>query len=137
MRQVHHPVNPLRPSLTYPATPLLPCPSARWYGQSVTMNPYRTLECVGVRVSTTYRPNPVIRRDRKNDGKRKCPDQHRYVPVADCTQQCAPLSRNRPEQVNNQSEIVIFRSRDWLSANQGPVFPDSVGSCNTHTHTHA
>eukprot|EP00116_Pleurobrachia_bachei_P006184 sb/3466446/ len=23
----------------------------------------------------------------------------------------------------------LFRSRDWLSANQGPVFPDSVGSC--------
>eukprot|EP00116_Pleurobrachia_bachei_P017770 sb/3478032/ len=21
----------------------------------------------------------------------------------------------------------LFRSRDWLSANQGPVFPDSVG----------
>ena len=30
-------------------------------------------------------------------------------------------------QVNNQSELVI-RSRDWLSANQGPVVPDSVGS---------
>eukprot|EP00116_Pleurobrachia_bachei_P017124 sb/3477386/ len=25
----------------------------------------------------------------------------------------------------------LFRSRDWLSANQGPVFPDSVGSCKT------
>eukprot|EP00116_Pleurobrachia_bachei_P004147 sb/3464409/ len=24
----------------------------------------------------------------------------------------------------------LFRSRDWLSANQGPVFPDSVGSCH-------
>eukprot|EP00116_Pleurobrachia_bachei_P011032 sb/3471294/ len=32
-------------------------------------------------------------------------------------------TRNRPKQVNNQSELVIFRSRDWLSANQGPVFP--------------
>ena len=30
-------------------------------------------------------------------------------------------------QVNNQSELVI-RSYDWLSANQGPVVPDSVGS---------
>eukprot|EP00116_Pleurobrachia_bachei_P013864 sb/3474126/ len=23
----------------------------------------------------------------------------------------------------------LFRSRDWLSTNQGPIFPDSVGSC--------
>eukprot|EP00116_Pleurobrachia_bachei_P007557 sb/3467819/ len=30
-----------------------------------------------------------------------------------------PPSRNRPKQVNNQS---LFRSRDRLSANQGPVF---------------
>eukprot|EP00116_Pleurobrachia_bachei_P013393 sb/3473655/ len=36
-------------------------------------------------------------------------------------------SRNRPKQVNNQSELVIW-SRHCLSANQGPVFPDSVGS---------
>eukprot|EP00116_Pleurobrachia_bachei_P002928 sb/3463190/ len=35
--------------------------------------------------------------------------------------------RNRPAHVNNQSES-LFRSRDWLSANQGPVLPDSVGS---------
>ena len=33
-----------------------------------------------------------------------------------------PNNRNRPSQVNNQS-------RDWLSANQGPVFSDSIGSC--------
>eukprot|EP00116_Pleurobrachia_bachei_P012122 sb/3472384/ len=26
----------------------------------------------------------------------------------------------------------LFRSRDWLSANQGPVFPDSVGSCEIY-----
>eukprot|EP00116_Pleurobrachia_bachei_P018026 sb/3478288/ len=36
---------------------------------------------------------------------------------------------NRPKQVNNQS----FRSRDWLSANQGPVFPDLVDSCSRYT----
>ena len=24
--------------------------------------------------------------------------------------------------------ILLFRSRDWLSANQGPLFPDSIGS---------
>eukprot|EP00116_Pleurobrachia_bachei_P017684 sb/3477946/ len=34
------------------------------------------------------------------------------------------LNRN----LTNQNSL--FRSRDWLSANQGPVFPDSVGSCN-------
>ena len=34
-------------------------------------------------------------------------------------------SSNRPNQVNNQSEL--FRSRDWLSANQGPAFAISVG----------
>ena len=34
---------------------------------------------------------------------------------------------NRPTHVKNQSELVIW-SHDWLSANQGPVFPDSVGS---------
>eukprot|EP00116_Pleurobrachia_bachei_P011169 sb/3471431/ len=26
------------------------------------------------------------------------------------------------------NQNTLFRSRDWLSANQGPVFPDSVGS---------
>eukprot|EP00116_Pleurobrachia_bachei_P018351 sb/3478613/ len=31
--------------------------------------------------------------------------------------------RNRP---TNQTSL--FRSRDWLLANQGPVIPDSVGS---------
>eukprot|EP00116_Pleurobrachia_bachei_P012261 sb/3472523/ len=41
--------------------------------------------------------------------------------------QVDPESRNRPKQVNNQSELVIW-SRHCLSANQGPVFPDSVGS---------
>eukprot|EP00116_Pleurobrachia_bachei_P014772 sb/3475034/ len=35
--------------------------------------------------------------------------------------------RNQPKQVNNQSEL-IFWSRDWFSANHGPLFPDSVGS---------
>ena len=24
----------------------------------------------------------------------------------------------------------LFRSRDWLTPNQGPVFPDLAGSCN-------
>ena len=33
------------------------------------------------------------------------------------------LTWKRPDLVNNE-----FRSRDWLSANQGPEFPDSVGS---------
>ena len=28
----------------------------------------------------------------------------------------------------DQSEQLLFRSHDWLSANQGPVFPDSAGS---------
>eukprot|EP00116_Pleurobrachia_bachei_P001065 sb/3461327/ len=32
---------------------------------------------------------------------------------------------NRPTQVNNQSELV-FMTRDWLSANQGTVFPGSA-----------
>ena len=32
---------------------------------------------------------------------------------------------NLPDQVNNQS---LFRSRDWLSASQGPVFPGLFGS---------
>eukprot|EP00116_Pleurobrachia_bachei_P003538 sb/3463800/ len=32
-----------------------------------------------------------------------------------------------PTDTNQNS---LFRSRDWLSANQGPVFPDSVGSCH-------
>eukprot|EP00116_Pleurobrachia_bachei_P000668 sb/3460930/ len=36
-------------------------------------------------------------------------------------------ARKKPKQVNSQSES-LFRSRDWLSANQGPVFTDSVGS---------
>eukprot|EP00116_Pleurobrachia_bachei_P014573 sb/3474835/ len=35
--------------------------------------------------------------------------------------------KNRPIQITNQNSL--FMSRDWLSANQGPVFPDSVGSC--------
>ena len=26
----------------------------------------------------------------------------------------------------------LFRSYDWLSANQGPVFPDLVGSCDMY-----
>eukprot|EP00116_Pleurobrachia_bachei_P000610 sb/3460872/ len=34
--------------------------------------------------------------------------------------------RNRPKQADNQNSL--FRSRDCLSANQGPLFPDSVGS---------
>eukprot|EP00116_Pleurobrachia_bachei_P005074 sb/3465336/ len=36
-------------------------------------------------------------------------------------------TRNRPKQVNNQyNQNSLFRSCDWLSTNQGPVFPDSV-----------
>eukprot|EP00116_Pleurobrachia_bachei_P006530 sb/3466792/ len=43
--------------------------------------------------------------------------------------------RNRPTQVNNQSsnQNCLFRSRDWLSANQGPVVPDSVGPTSSMT----
>ena len=33
-------------------------------------------------------------------------------------------------QSTNQN--LLFRSRDWLSANQGPVFPAPVGSCILH-----
>eukprot|EP00116_Pleurobrachia_bachei_P014692 sb/3474954/ len=43
--------------------------------------------------------------------------------------------RNRLTQVNNQSKLVKVRSRDWLSTNQGPVFPYSVGSCYTFSAT--
>eukprot|EP00116_Pleurobrachia_bachei_P014542 sb/3474804/ len=35
------------------------------------------------------------------------------------------FTRNRPKQVNSQSDS-LFRSHDWLPANQGPVFLDSV-----------
>eukprot|EP00116_Pleurobrachia_bachei_P004888 sb/3465150/ len=35
---------------------------------------------------------------------------------------------NRPKQVNMTNQNSLFRSLDWLSANQGPLFPDSVGS---------
>eukprot|EP00116_Pleurobrachia_bachei_P018486 sb/3478748/ len=35
--------------------------------------------------------------------------------------------KGSPSTTTNQNSL--FRSRDWLSANQGPVFPDSVGSC--------
>eukprot|EP00116_Pleurobrachia_bachei_P008548 sb/3468810/ len=34
---------------------------------------------------------------------------------------------DRNKLTTNQNSL--FRSRDWLSANQGPVFPDSVASC--------
>eukprot|EP00116_Pleurobrachia_bachei_P006752 sb/3467014/ len=40
---------------------------------------------------------------------------------------------DRNKLTTNQNSL--FRSRDWLSANQGPVFPDSVGSCTRHTLT--
>ena len=30
------------------------------------------------------------------------------------------------DRTTNQNSL--FKSRDWLSANQGPVFPDSAGS---------
>eukprot|EP00116_Pleurobrachia_bachei_P016034 sb/3476296/ len=33
--------------------------------------------------------------------------------------------RSRSKQPNT-NQNSLFRSRDWLSANQGPVFPDSV-----------
>ena len=33
------------------------------------------------------------------------------------------------------SVASIFRSRDWLSANPGPVFPGSVGSCRSPNNT--
>eukprot|EP00116_Pleurobrachia_bachei_P013313 sb/3473575/ len=41
-------------------------------------------------------------------------------------------SRNRPTQVNNQP-----RSRDWLSANQGPVFPDILPVQHYSQHDHS
>eukprot|EP00116_Pleurobrachia_bachei_P016875 sb/3477137/ len=37
-------------------------------------------------------------------------------------------------EVTNQNSL--FRSRNWLSANHRPVFPDSVGSWNTDNTTH-
>eukprot|EP00116_Pleurobrachia_bachei_P006355 sb/3466617/ len=40
-------------------------------------------------------------------------------------------SKNRPKQVNNQSD-ELFTSRDWLSANQGPVFPDVCIVCASY-----
>eukprot|EP00116_Pleurobrachia_bachei_P003454 sb/3463716/ len=33
------------------------------------------------------------------------------------------------EEMVTTNQNSLFRSRDWLSADQGPVFPDSVGSC--------
>eukprot|EP00116_Pleurobrachia_bachei_P017092 sb/3477354/ len=36
---------------------------------------------------------------------------------------------NRPKQALTTNQNSLFRSRHWLSANQGPVFLDSVGSC--------
>eukprot|EP00116_Pleurobrachia_bachei_P015387 sb/3475649/ len=36
------------------------------------------------------------------------------------------------EQYGSQSELVI-KSRDWLSANQGPVFPDTVERYGSNT----
>eukprot|EP00116_Pleurobrachia_bachei_P018663 sb/3478925/ len=39
------------------------------------------------------------------------------------------LIQNYCKDINIQSELVILGHVDWLSANQGPVFPDSVGSC--------
>ena len=38
-------------------------------------------------------------------------------------QQYVTEGRNRPIQVTNHKSL--FRSRDWLSANKGSVFPDS------------
>eukprot|EP00116_Pleurobrachia_bachei_P016079 sb/3476341/ len=35
---------------------------------------------------------------------------------------------DRNKLITNQNSL--FRSRDWLSANQRPVFPDWVGSCS-------
>eukprot|EP00116_Pleurobrachia_bachei_P011412 sb/3471674/ len=35
--------------------------------------------------------------------------------------------KNRPKHLNLTDQNSLFRSRDWLSANQGPVFPDSIG----------
>ena len=36
------------------------------------------------------------------------------------------MQYNKIKQTTNQNSL--FRSRDWLSAKQGPVFPGSVGS---------
>ena len=37
--------------------------------------------------------------------------------------------RKRPDLVNmTTNQKSLFRSREWLSANQGAVLPDSVGS---------
>eukprot|EP00116_Pleurobrachia_bachei_P018542 sb/3478804/ len=38
------------------------------------------------------------------------------------------ISRLLPPVKLGTDRNKLFRSRDWLSANQGPVFPDSVGS---------
>eukprot|EP00116_Pleurobrachia_bachei_P013003 sb/3473265/ len=55
------------------------------------------------------------------------------------SQTSAPISQfsssprypmNRPKQVLTTNHHSLFRSRDWLSTNQGSVFPDSVGSCS-------
>eukprot|EP00116_Pleurobrachia_bachei_P005472 sb/3465734/ len=41
------------------------------------------------------------------------------------------LLQNSQKLENNQSnQNSLFRSRDWLSANLRPVFPDSIGSCH-------
>eukprot|EP00116_Pleurobrachia_bachei_P012106 sb/3472368/ len=42
------------------------------------------------------------------------------------SQKCVVYVNQEPTDTTNQN--LLFRSRDWLSANQGPVFPDLVGS---------
>ena len=46
---------------------------------------------------------------------------------------CPQQQPTEPSKTTNQNSL--FRSRDCSSANQGPVFPDSVGSWKKHTHT--
>eukprot|EP00116_Pleurobrachia_bachei_P011423 sb/3471685/ len=42
-----------------------------------------------------------------------------------------PLISKSPHQEPTETSKQPIRTRDWLSADQGPLFPDSVGSCPT------
>ena len=42
--------------------------------------------------------------------------------------ECNLLITVLQEPTDKANQNSLFRSRDWLSANRGPVFPDSVGS---------
>eukprot|EP00116_Pleurobrachia_bachei_P011276 sb/3471538/ len=56
------------------------------------------------------------------------PRMARYLPIQVHDRlQKAPKRQETTAPVNNQSELVI-RSRDWISANQGPVFPPTTAN---------